>query len=160
MKHNIKKWLKGWMLVLLVIGIVSCGKDSGTNPEEESPGMSAKVDGKSWTAAATNATYISNVLVITGSAQDGSNITLSLMNVNGPGSFDIIGPDPANMNTATYTVNFTPYTATKEKDGICKIEKLTDSEVKGTFSFKATSDNNASDVIEITEGKFLIQFKK
>jgi len=153
------------LFLLLSVGVVltSCKKD---DDEENNPGgstptptqgtMNCKVDGTDWSASlAVVATNSNGVFTVTGSDANAMQCQVTLMNVNGPGTYQI-GGSMTNPNSGRWTASTDPadtYSSMLgQGSGTVEITVLTDTKTEGTFSF--TAKNTAQTTVSVTQGSF------
>lgn len=142
--------------------------------------ISAKINGTNFTSTqmATMATKVNvsgtaHVITVTGTQMDmnagGTSKTLTLvMNVPDlePRSYDVGGDNLVTItasyvevNTATFesTAYAAPYEG-GELAGTITITEITDTNIKGNFSFKVKNQNDQNDAKQITDGAFNVDF--
>jgi len=140
---------------LIVFTVVSCKKGDDAKVTEGS--MSAKVDGKDWTAGlAVQATKASGVLGI-GSTGNGAQININVLSYSGAKTYPIGGGvTSTNTTQAIYTTTALPpvvyNTMVGQGSGTLTITKDEGGYVEGTFNF--TAKTTAGVNITITDGKF------
>ncbi|MFT3910514.1 MAG: DUF6252 family protein [Ferruginibacter sp.] len=151
--------------LILSLCFTSCKKNSPANAVSGGNGMSAKVDGASFSATlATTATLqgtTNKVLAFAGTGTDGQ-INVSISSYTGPGTYTI---SSTNMGTiATYTTTSSPFESYSASgvlgSGTITIDSDSGGYVKGSFSF--SGKNNAGSTItskEITDGSINIQLQ-
>lgn len=150
--------------MMLIAGVTlfsSCNKnddDSGT-PAGSNGSISLKVDGSTWNASlAVQAVNSNGVINVTGSDSNAKQAGVTLYGVTAPGTYQVGPPNAGNMlrwteglgQTDTYQANGVIGT------GTVTVTELSDSKIKGTFSF--TGYNTAQTSKQITEGKFEANF--
>lgn len=152
-------------MIILSLGIVmtACKKDEG---EDDNPGgntptptqgtLACKVDGADWSASlAVVATNSGGVFTVTGSDSQAKQCQVSIMNINGPGTYQI-GGGLTNPNAGRWTASTDPAdtysTMLGMGTGTVEITVLTATHAEGTFSF--TAKNTAQQEIGITSGSF------
>jgi hypothetical protein len=151
-------------LFLLSLGLTlsSCKKDDdgddggNNNPVPGQGTMTLKVDGTAWSASlAVVASNSGGVLAVTGSDSQAKQCGISMMNVNGPGTYEL-GGSLTNPNMGRWTAGLntedTYTTSVGLGSGTCTITSLTATHVEGTFEF--TAKNTAQLEVVITEGSF------
>jgi hypothetical protein len=152
------------LLMVLVAGIItlgSCKKDDGDsgNPVGSSGSISLKVDGGTWNASLSVQAVNSNgVINVTGSDSNAKQAAVTLYGVSAPGTYQVGPPNQSNMlrwteglgQTDTYSANGVI------GSGTVTVTELSDSKIKGTFSF--TGYNTAQTSKQITEGTFEANF--
>lgn len=149
-------------LLVLLIGS-SCG-GGGTGPGGGGGGtqfgMSAKADGANWSPSfqAIAAHVVAGNYIITGTstASGGSSITISLSNIGGPGDYALgVGPS-AFGGTAQWVAGSKGWvTDLNGVAGTVHIESVSDTHMKGTFSFDAVGlTGGAAGTVHITQGAF------
>jgi hypothetical protein len=140
---------------LLVITLVSCKKGDDAKVTEGS--MSAKVDGKEWTAGlAVQATKTSGVMAIGGTG-NGAQININVLSYSGPKTYPIGGTVTSTTTTqAIFTKTELPPTVYNtmvgQGAGTLTISSEDGGYVEGTFSFTAKTTTGAN--VTITDGKF------
>ncbi|GAA4893012.1 hypothetical protein GCM10023311_16840 [Flaviramulus aquimarinus] len=169
--------LKQIMLFVMVgslLTITSCSKsdDGGGGGSAASGTLVANVGGASFqsmeissSATLANAGGITN-LVIIASNSDGNAFAITIFGYTGEGTYDISGASLEGV-TASYTetdVNLSnPQASTTEiwqapyddtKVGSISVSEETDSNVKGTFSFKCKNVNGDGSIKDVIEGSF------
>jgi len=149
------------MLVVLIssIAFTSCKKDDDTgDPSTGNGSMTLKHAGTSWSASlAVQAVNTNGVINVTGSDSEARQAAITLFGVSSPGTYKIEmgaqhsgrwteGADPSQ----TYVSNGVIGT------GTITITELSDTKIKGSFSFEAF--NTAQTSKSITEGAFDVTF--
>ena len=150
------------MILIAGITVTSCNKteDPGT-PAGSNGTMTLKYAGMAWSASlSVQAINTNGVLSVTGSDSNAKQGALNINNINGTGIYKVgsNGTDPGNMlrwteglgQDQSYLANSVIGT------GTITIDKLTTTEVSGTFSF--TGYNTAQTNKSITEGAFSAKF--
>jgi len=154
------------MKKLLLIGILAftafsiiisgCKKDEDENEEETTPkvGMSAKIDGVSWTADQAGCIVANVTTGIAGTKEQGQNITVTVSQFE-EGEYSLLFESQVNVgaiidSNVTYTTNINE--ACSGQVIISEIN-MTDSTISGNFDFVAYSPIGKG-FIEVTEGKF------
>ncbi len=152
------------LLMVLVAGIItlgSCKKDDGDSgtPVGSNGSISLKVDGSTWNASlAVQAVNSNGVINVTGSDSNAKQAGVTLYGISAPGTYQVGPPNAGNMlrwteglgQTDTYQANGVIGT------GTVTVTELSDSKIKGTFSF--TGYNTAQTSKQITEGTFEANF--
>lgn len=157
------------LMLACAVTATSCKKNEDGGPGgDAAPGtIKAKVDGASFTSlkmtSAANRINVGGTSMITvqGNESSGKAIVLVMNGVDGPGTYSIGGEANISISGSYTEVNISNPTATKvwqapfdsSVAGEVKIAELTDTVIKGTFTFTAknTTDNS---VREITDGAF------
>lgn len=153
------------LIALLSIGVVltACKKDEdeeeggGNNtPAPGTSSMNLKVDGADWSASlAVVATNSNGVFSVTGSDANAKQCGISVMNVSGPGTYDL-GGTLTNPNMGRWTASTSPsdtyVTSLGQGSGQVVITSLSDTHVKGTFEF--TAKNSEQQMVTISSGSF------
>ena len=140
---------------LILLTVVSCKKSDDAKVTEGS--MSAKVEGKDWTAGlAVQATKASGVLGIGGTG-NGAQININVLSYSGVKTYPIGGGvTSTNTTQAIYTTTALPpvvyNTMVGQGSGTLTITKDEGGYVEGTFNF--TAKTTAGVNITITDGKF------
>ncbi|RZK49936.1 MAG: hypothetical protein EOO99_04095 [Pedobacter sp.] len=153
------KIFKNLMVAFLLFGALSaCKKSEGGDTQIGSGSMSAKVDGKDWTAGlAVQASKAGGVLALGGTG-NGAQININIIAYSGPKSYPLGGPATGiNPNQAIYTItNPLPPVAYNTMVGLgngsLNVTKDEGGYVEGTFSY--TARNQAGVTVTITDGKF------
>lgn len=163
-----------YLFLGLSLTVVSCSKDDdgGDGGSAGAGTITAKVDGDSFTSMeiATTATEQTTSGVtsirVQGSNSDGKGITLFISGFDGTGTYEIGGGDNIFTN-ALYLdadinnpLNSQTWSAPYDENlaGEIQVSEKTDTNIKGTFSFKAKSGNDDS-LIEVTNGSFNVSFQ-
>lgn len=165
------------LLILSVVSLVtltSCSKDDngGDGGNAASGTLTAKVDGISYqsmeiSSSATLATAGSvKNLVIIASNSDGNAFAITIFGYTGEGTYEITGANVGGV-TASYTetdVNLSNPTASttevwqapydNSSVGSISISEESDTNVKGSFSFKCKNVNGDSSIKNVLEGSF------
>lgn len=143
------------LCVLLLLTVVACKKKTDdVNVTEGS--MSAKIDGKTWTAGlSVQAVKASGTLSIAGTG-NGGHIDLRLTNYTGLKTYQL-GGSLTNMDNGKYATTTLPIVSYDSLLGLGAGQLVITKEeagfIEGTFSF--TAKNNTSGVtVNVTEGKF------
>jgi len=150
--------------MLLIAGIVllmSCNKndDDDAGPVGSNGSISLKVDGSTWNASlSVQAVNAGGVINVTGSDSNAKQAGITLYGVTATGTYKVGPPNQGNMlrwteglgQTQTFQANGVI------GDGTITVTELSDSKVKGTFSF--TGFNTAQTSKQITEGTFEANF--
>lgn len=131
----------------LALFIVGCEEDPLSFGDD--PGMSAKVDGATWTSGNNvDGTVFSSLKSITGTKGDGSSISVNLTNVFEVGTFSV--DDGKFSGSYAKSNNIDEIYASTS--GTVEITELNGNDISGTFSF--TGENSSGETIEVTEGSF------
>jgi hypothetical protein len=150
------------ILLVLITGITfsSCKKTETTNPAGSNGTLSLSVDGSSWSAnLSVQAVNSSGVINVTGSDMSAHQAAVTLIGATGPGTYKV-GPNGVQGNMLRWTEG----TASEQTfqasfvlgSGTIVVDKLTDSEISGTFEFEGY--NTAQTHKTITNGKFSAKF--
>ncbi|MCA9756462.1 MAG: hypothetical protein KDA27_11725 [Candidatus Eisenbacteria bacterium] len=137
---------------------------SGPDPSDDGE-MTATVDGVAWTAASSSlsATISEDVpggILIEGTADLGvayRQITISLFNIDGPGTYPLGVTASMFGGYATYATSggqwHSPYSGAS---GTVTIQELTSDRIKGTFQFHATPilGSQSTSTHDVTGGQF------
>lgn len=147
--------------------LTGCSKDDDeTNePENNNPttgAMTLKADGADWSASlAVVASNEGGVLTVTGSDSNAHQAQVIIYNASGTGTYTL-GGSITNQSNGRWTVglgqNDTYTTMVGQGQGTVEITEISDTGVKGTFSF--TAKNGAGTEVSITEGSFNSSFSK
>lgn len=166
---------KGLLLLMMACAIAatSCKKNEDGGPGgDAAPGtIKAKISGASFSSLkmTTMANRISvggsSMITVQGNETSGKAIVIVMNGVDGAGTYSIGGGANISISASYTEVNISNPTATKvwqapfdpSVAGEVKIAELTDTAIKGTFTFSAknTTDNSMR---EITEGAFNVSF--
>jgi hypothetical protein len=152
------------LLMILIAGVImlnSCNKndDDNGNPIGSNGSISLKVDGSTWNASLSVQAVNSNgVINVTGSDSNAKQAGVILYGVSAPGTYQVGPPNAGNTlrwteglgQNDTYQANGVIGT------GTVTVTELSDSKIKGTFSF--TGYNTAQTSKQITEGTFEANF--
>ena len=145
---------------LMALSVVACkkGDDGGDSPKVGSGGsMSAKVDGKSWSAGLAVQAIKTNGVLAIGGTGNGGQININLLDYSKPGTFDL-GGSPTNGNHAIYTVVSLPPTVYSnmvgQGSGTVTIKSDDGNYIEGTFSFTAKNAAGGGTQVSVTDGKF------
>ncbi|MCB2207468.1 MAG: hypothetical protein KQH67_04160 [Bacteroidetes bacterium] len=148
------------MLIAGVTMLSSCKKnDDDTGPVGSNGSISLKVDGSTWNASLSVQAVNSNgVINVTGSDSNAKQAGVTLYGVSAPGTYQVGPPNAGNMlrwteglgQNDTYQANGVIGT------GTVTVTELSDSKIKGTFSF--TGYNTSQTSKQITEGTFEANF--
>jgi len=150
------------ILLVLVTGITfsSCNKTETTNPAGSNGTLSLSVDGSSWSAnLSVQAVNSGGVINVTGSDMSAHQAAVTLIGATGPGTYKV-GPNGVQGNMLRWTEG----TASDQTfqatfilgSGTIVVDKLTDSEISGTFEFEGY--NTAQTHKTISNGKFSAKF--
>ena len=174
-------WLKFKIMIsinkiLLLLGLTfflfaSCSKeedddkaDSGNNQQSPNGEMTCKVDGTNWSATlAVVATLDESAGIATVTGSDGSSkqCQVTINGFAGTGTYDLGGTlTNPNMGRWTASASLTDtYTTTLgQGSGSVKVTEVTDTSIKGTFSF--TAKNSNGEEVSLTEGEFDAQIQE
>lgn len=150
---NFKNLLLG---CLIIFTIASCKKSEEEVAKQTDGTMTAKVDGKDWSATlAVQATKSSGVLAIGGTGSGGQ-ININIINYTGVKGYALGGPT-TNPNNSTWTVTAIPpviYTNLMgQGTGEINITKEEGGYIEGNFTYSAKNQTSGASV-SVTEGKF------
>ena len=174
------------LLLLLALPFAAC--DSGGGDEGDGPGSipaspadnriewraggtsyAAEGDGTNPTAGSATGTYIANgvggqgQLSLFATAVQGttpSTLIITANQISGEGDYTL-SLDNGSLFTFVQnevsgtTVNVTSYIG---ESGSLSITEITDTGMRGSFTFEATNQDDASDAISITQGTFSVAF--
>ncbi|HEX5438283.1 MAG TPA: DUF6252 family protein [Gemmatimonadaceae bacterium] len=155
------------VLSAALLCLAACGSESPSptqpTPPLEHGSMSAKVDGRDWTATVgLQANYQSGVLAFAGGNSDGSIIAIGLVPSSGPGTYTVSVPMPTN---ASYTMPGGTAAVWQAVAGVggsgtVTLTSLTTTGASGTFSFELppVASTAATGTKSITQGKFALTF--
>lgn len=166
-----------FLAVVLSTSMISCsGDDSGGEvvpPTALEGQITANVGGANFasitqgTTAVKVATGNAYTITVQGTDLGGKNLQLILNGVDGTTGTYEIGVDTTISAIGTYTeVNTTTFTsqswiAPYEDGGVSgsiTITEISDTNIKGTFEFKARNQEDAQDIKQITGGSFNVNF--
>ncbi|QIE59265.1 hypothetical protein G5B37_06720 [Rasiella rasia] len=166
------KTLKQISLILLMsLAVVACKKDDdgGEDPGEATGTLTAKIDGATLTADIAVQAQITNspqgdVLTISGGTSQSENLQMIIQNFDGVGTYDLsfinIGtysylPDPSNPDPNTVVI----YLSLNGTDatGELRVSSFDGNSIEGTFNFTGYKQDDATDTVEVTEGKFNLE---
>jgi len=169
------KTLKNLILVLLVsLAVTACSKkddDGGDGGTAGSGEVTAKVDGSSFSSLeiASTASISSGgntVVTLQGSDASGKGIIIIINPFDGVGTYEI--GDSSVFTLATYVEanasnpqNSQTWSAPYEDSGVVgeiNVSEKTDTNIKGTFNFKAKNVNGDQSIKNITNGSFNLSF--
>jgi hypothetical protein len=153
----------------LILGLVLIAGISftGCKKEETNPGgstgngsLSLKHAGSAWSATlSVQAVNTNGILNITGSDSNANQAAVTVFQPNGAGTY-IIGPSGNTGTSGRWTQGIgqtDTYTASNLLgSGEIKITELTATKVKGSFFF--TAYNTEQNTVQVTEGKFDVNF--
>jgi len=158
---------KLFFITILGAAVISgCNKKDDENAEPDnntSTGtFTCKVNGTSWTASlAVVATNSGGVLTVTGSDSNAGQCQVIISNPSGTGTY-ALGGSMTNQSNGRWTQGTgqedTFTTMLGQGSGSVEITELSDTKVKGNFSF--TAKNSAGTDVSITEGSFTSTFSK
>lgn|GEM_PF-2240868 len=151
-----------WMLTLAaMIAVQGCSDDDNPAGNTTKGSVSAKVNGTAWSANQVQATYQSSVLGIGGSQISGAEnkqINISGL-VPGTGTYQLGLISPISLSyTEGTAANVKIFTA---KSGTLKVDELSASGAKGSFSFtgqEQSSSGAGSETRSVTDGTFDVKF--
>lgn len=145
---NYRRFFTRSLTALCALGValaaVGCEEDLSVTDE---PVMNARVDGNTWSAGDNvDATVFSTLKTITGTAGDGSSITLNLSKVTATGTLEI---DGGNISAA-YSIGSKAYTAV---DGTVVVTELDEqNNISGTFDFSGKT--GTGEEVNVENGSF------
>ncbi len=161
--------LRNLSLAALIISIMvfagcSDKSDDGTSSANTEGGkVTAKIDGKSWSASEVVAIRNGNILTLTGQAFPGGTgseqLQITLSNITGPGDFVLSFIGNTGRFTTGSASSITNYLTLDQNAGTVKVTSIDDKGAKGTFSFTAKNPDNQAEVKKITEGSFDVIFE-
>ncbi len=172
------KFICACFLVTSSLFITSCSSDDdgGGGGNAAAGTITAKVNGSSVTTLemTTFAYQTGSVVHIQGNTEGTSSkaFSFNIMSFDGVGTYDIGGGEfglgQANVSYSEITVNLSNPMASEtktwaapyeggEKVGEIKVSEVTDTHIKGTFSFTAKNNSDGT-TRNITEGSFNVEF--
>lgn len=150
------KHLAAFAVLALAFTFTSCSSDDGggsTGGSTASGTIKATVAGKTITTMAqgTFATRSGNFLTLTGSTMSQEVLGITIYNFTGAGTYNLItGNDlgavcsytklDLNDPQSTHNTWYAPLDETTGTSGTITVTEVTDTDVKGTFSFKGIND--------------------
>ncbi|HWK58907.1 MAG TPA: DUF6252 family protein [Parapedobacter sp.] len=158
-----------FLMLACAIAATSCKKNEDGGPGGNAPAgtIKAKIDGTSF--ASLKMTSMANrinmggtsMITVQGSESSGKAIVLVMNGVDSPGTYEIGGGANISISASYTEVNINNPTATKiwqapfdsSVAGEVKIAELTDTSIKGTFTFSARNSTDKS-MKEVTSGAF------
>lgn len=158
------KTAKLLLFVFIAVGLSlgSCKKkdDENADPSLSGGSLSARIDGADWNASlAVQAVNSNGVLSVTGSDASSKQLQITVINPTGAGEYQL-GGNMTNQNSGRWTAgvntNQTYTTTVGLGSGTVNISELTDTNVKGTFSF--TAANSDEEQVSVTDGTFSAAF--
>jgi hypothetical protein len=167
------------IVLLVIIGSLLIITSCSTSDDEDGPITApsgllvAKVDGTSFesfelssSVTVSTTAGISNLIIIATNS-DGNAFSMTIFGYEGAGTYEFTGADVLITNSASYSetaVNLSnPLASTTELwqapyddtlVGLVTITEETNTNVIGTFSFKAKNVNGDNSIKNITEGSF------
>ncbi len=150
-----------YLLIAIVIIAAGCGDDNPTGNDTANGSISAKVDGAAWSATNVQASNKSGVLGIGGAQISGAeNKQINIAGlVSGVGTYQL---GLFSGITVTYAEgslgNIKTFVA---HSGTLKVDELSSSGAKGTFSFEAREQNASgagSATRTVSDGTFNVKF--
>ncbi len=157
------------LMMICVLAMPSCKKNEDGGPGgDAAPGtIKAMIDGSSFSSL--KMTSVANrinaggtsIITVQGNESSGKAIVLVMNGVDGTGTYSIGGDANISISASYTEVNISNPTATKiwqapfdsSVAGEVKIAELTNTTIKGTFTFTAKNTMDQS-VREVTEGAF------
>lgn len=166
MRHSFRQFAGLLAFVFVSVAVLTgCSDDPTGNDNNNGHGtMSAKVNGQAWSAGnVTQAHHANGVIGIGGAQIEGSNnMQITIIGpVSGVGEHAIGGFTglQGNFSTGSSTTDIRTFAATS---GTLKIEELTETGAKGTFSFEAKEQilggGQGTETRSITDGTFDVTF--
>ena len=150
---------RNFALVLsFLAATASCSSgDAASTTTADTPALTAKFDGATWTAATITATFASGYLTVTGTAPSLGTFSFSLI-ANAPGTYSISSLSPV---TTTYTLLSSTWSASGTNgSGTVTITSFGTSSASGTFNFiiQPVTSTAATGFKTLSEGKFTVKF--
>lgn len=169
--HTMKQKLVHLTLTLVIIGIVSCGRQAVSSEEavvkSSAAGnhLSMKLNDKDWVAdselfGAFHPPGYNKAIIIAGSKgpknKDEQAFTLNLFNVEGPGTYHIKkgNADLSVVQLANLTPENFMYGSVMGFDLKVTVTKATKDPTVIEATFEGTLSGNASDTLKVTAGRF------
>ena len=162
------------LLFIFLLAISGCKKDKVTQTGANT--MSAKVNGKAWEQKPCSGCLGGgdglqvdysdrDFFFIEGEQHDqGILITVVIVGLKNTGTFKLgdkqtdIYADVYLTNSANTNLNYYKTSATKGGTAVITKLDLKKKIISGTFEFTATDQNNVSNTIQVTDGKFDVTF--
>jgi hypothetical protein len=148
------------LLFVCAIVAVGCGDDTTTNATGNA-GMSAKVDGNSWSPGTVAPQNVSGTLLLVGSEMNGANTKRVQLSITGAavGDYTLGGINGGLGRTLSYTeTSGTLVNIFNATSGTVKITEYSSSGAKGTFTATVEGTNGATGTHTISEGSFDVKF--
>jgi len=144
------------LATLLLVALVACGGDDDpTGPGLGSAGLTAKVDGATWTAAAAFAISSGGFVSVGASNVSGEAIGFALQgSTTGTYPISVSVPTTASLTIGSDVWSAGPSTGS----GAVVITALDATHVAGSFTFSVVSMTGSPATRSITEGAFDIDF--
>jgi hypothetical protein len=152
--------LMSLLLFVCAIVVAGCGDDATTNSTGNA-GMSAKVDGNSWSPGTLQPANVGGSLQIVGIEMNGGNSRQMQITITGAavGDFTLGGVSGGFGKTLSYTeTSGTSVKIFSATSGTVKITEYTASGAKGTFTATVEGTNGATGTHTISEGSFDVKF--
>ncbi len=153
-----KSFFASLLLMFVLFLTPSCGDDDGGGSSDLGGSMTCKVDGSDWTAqlgaqAIRSTTVNADILTISGSTNDGSQITLVINDYSGPGTYQITSTlTESSFAQLVEDVTSVCSTTLGQGTGTITIDSEGDT-YEGTFSFNC-ANLASSGSTQITDGEF------
>ena len=149
--------LRQFAPIVSTLMLWACGSENPSGPGGDSP-MTARIDGDEWAATAGHPAQQATVtpgLIILSGGYEGSVITLTLRNIDGPGTYPLgtgsrVWGGIANLAEPGSGWN-TPLNGAA---GTVTISALQTDRIAGTFSFTADAAAGGSGSRSVTDGTF------
>jgi len=146
------------LTLIAVISFSSCKKSEDTNPITGNGSISLSYDGTAWSATlAVQAVNSNGVINVTGSDSDAHQAAVTLVGVSTAGTYEITSLTGNQLRWTEGLGTNDTYSANGiVGSGSIVVEELSDTHIKGTFSF--VGQNTNGDSRNITNGKFEADF--
>jgi uncharacterized protein DUF6252 len=147
------------LILIFAIAISSCKKDDDSgNPGTSNGSISLDYEGNGWNASlAVQAINTNGLINVTGSDSEARQAAVTLLGVTATGTYGITASSGNQLRWTEGLGTDQTYSANGIiGSGTITISELTDSKIKGTFSFEGY--NTAGNSKSITNGKFEANF--
>ena len=141
MRSN-RYFIPPFLSIAICVSMIIAGCEETPSSTTNDPIMQATVDGTAWTGTNVDGTIFSGLKSVTGTAADGSSITLILKNITTAGSLQIDGLNVA----ATYIKGGNTFTATSGTINVTELDASNN--ISGTFEFDGTSSGGLPIAVE------------
>jgi len=155
MKHFFKTII---LLIVTTFMLLACSSNDEDNIIEETNFMSAKIEGQDFfTDFPIYLAPTEQIITVSGQNEENTvNIQISIFNYNGPGTY-AIDTNNQNENIISIIENGTVWLTDKDNGSGTVTFTEEGNFLKGTFTFIAL--NSSQEAINISEGKFKVQYQ-